>query len=84
MEVKKVFESKNQQELLAAMQANLFELCSAYLVNIFAALNNLNLRMQGCNHHVIAFHSTINAFRAKLKLWHTCAHVKNMVSFPHT
>jgi len=34
-------------QLLAAMQANFYELYTTYLVNIFAkSLNNLNLKMQ--------------------------------------
>jgi len=38
---------KRTGQLLAAMQDNLYELYTTYLVNIFATLNNLNLKMQG-------------------------------------
>jgi len=65
---------KNMQklrgQLLAAMQANFYELYTTYLVNIFATLNNLNLKMQECNHHIIAFHSSSNVFKVTLKWWH--------------
>jgi len=32
---------------------------------MFAALNTWNLKTLECNHHIIAFHSSINAFKAK-------------------
>jgi len=39
-------------QLLADMQANLYEICTVYLLNIlFATLNNLNLKI----HHIIDF-----------------------------
>jgi len=76
---------KNMQkltdQLLAAMQVNLYELYTTYLVNIFATLNNLNLKMQKCNHYIIAFHSSSNVFKVTLKWW--CIS-KSMVFFPHT
>jgi len=69
-------------QLLAAMQANLYKMYRAYLVNIFATLNNLNLEMQECYYYtIIAFHSSINVFKVTLKLWQTHIHIKNMVSF---
>jgi len=37
---------KSTGQLLAAMQVNLYELYTTYLVNIFAALNNMNVKMQ--------------------------------------
>jgi len=45
IKVKKFLEIKNLQELLATMLADLYELYSAYLVDVLAALNNLNLKM---------------------------------------
>jgi len=79
MEVK--FFAKPTGQLLAAMQVNLYELYTIYLVNIFATLNNLNLKMQECNHLIIAFHSNINVFKVTLK----CRRLyqKHGV-FPHT
>jgi len=61
---------KNMQkptgQLLEAMQVNLYELYTTYLVNIFATLNNLNSKMQDCNHHIIAFHSSNNVFKVTI------------------
>jgi len=51
------------------MQVNLYKLYTTYLVNKFATLNNLNLKMQECNHHFIAFHSSINVLKVTLKWW---------------
>jgi len=58
------------------MQVNLYELYTTYLVNIFATLiNNLNLKMQECNHHTIAFHSSSNIFKViTLKWWRLLKH----------
>jgi len=57
MEVKNM--QKPTGQLLAAMQVNFYELYTTYLVNIFVTLNNLNLKMQECNQHIIAFHSSM-------------------------
>jgi len=53
-------------QLLAAMQVNLYELYTTYLVNIFATLNNLNLKVHECNNHTVAFHSSSNVFKVTL------------------
>jgi len=48
MEVKNT--QKPTGQLSAAMQVNIYELYTTYLVNnIFATINNLNLKMQECN-----------------------------------
>jgi len=66
-------------QLLAAMQVNLYELYSTYLVNIFATLNNLNLKIQECNQHIIAFYSSMQqCFQSYTKV---VASIKNMVFF---
>jgi len=57
------------------MQVNLYALYTTYLVNMFATLNNLNLKMQECNHSSIAFKI------AALRWWHL--YQKHGVS-PHT
>ncbi|XP_067940278.1 protein FAM200A-like [Watersipora subatra] len=44
--------------------------------------HKLNLKLQGSNHHVLAFHDSIDAFKAKLVLWHTQTCTGNTVSFP--
>jgi len=53
------------------------QLYTAYLVNILATLNNLNLKMQECNHHIIAFYSSSNVFKIALKSW--CSYQKHGV-----
>jgi len=62
------------------MRFHLSELYTTYLVNIFATLNNLNLKMHEYNHS-IAFHSSVNAFKVTLKLWHL---YQKYGVFPHT
>jgi len=52
------------------MQVNFYELYTTYLVNRFATLNNLNLKIQECNHYITACHSSSNFFKATLKRWH--------------
>jgi len=79
MGVKKL--QKPTGQLLAAMQVNLYELYTTYLVNIFATLNKLNLKMQERNHVVIAFHSS-NVFKVTLKLWLIL--FKKWCLFPHS
>ncbi|XP_067933507.1 protein FAM200A-like [Watersipora subatra] len=78
LEVMKFLANKGQHEHLAAMKADNYVFETAYLVDIFASLNKLKL--QGSNRHVLAFHDSIDAFKAKLVLWHTCT--GNTVSFP--
>jgi len=59
---------KPTSQLLAAMKAHLYELYTTYIIlNIFATLNNLNLKMHECN-HIIVFYSNINVFIVTLKL----------------
>ncbi|XP_067939707.1 protein FAM200B-like [Watersipora subatra] len=81
-EVMKFLPSKGQHELLAAMKADNYAFETAYLVDIFASLNKLNLKLQGSHPHVFAFHDSIDAFKAKLVLWHTQTCTGNTVSFP--
>jgi len=78
----KPYPAKNQHagQLLAAMQVNLNYMYTTYLVNIFATLNNLNLKMQERSHHTIAFHGSGNVFKVTLKWW--CLYQKRGV-FPH-
>jgi len=58
------------------MRFHLSELYTTYLVNIFATLNNLNLKMHEYNHY-----SSVNAFKVTLKLWHL---YQKYGVFPHT
>jgi len=68
MEVKKIAKTNRPTFSSHALQVNLYELYTTYLMNIiFATLNDLNLRMQECNHHIIAFHSSSKVFKVTLK-----------------
>jgi len=53
-------------QLLAAMKVDLYKPYTTYLVNIFATLNNLNLKMQECNRHFNAFICSSNVFKFTL------------------
>jgi len=69
MKAKKICENQQAGQLLTAMQVNLNNMYTRYLVNIFATPNNLNLKMQKRSHHIIAFHSSGNVFKVTLKWW---------------
>ncbi|KAG7166562.1 Zinc finger BED domain-containing protein 5-like 27 [Homarus americanus] len=53
----------------------------AYLVDIFEALNALNLKLQGKNINIIMHHDTIRTFMAKLDLWKCRIQQGNTASF---
>ncbi|KAG7163221.1 Zinc finger BED domain-containing protein 5-like 24, partial [Homarus americanus] len=53
----------------------------AYLVDIFEALNALNLKLQGTNINIIMHHDTIRTFMAKLDLWKCRIQQGNTASF---
>ena len=52
-------------------------------MDIFEALNNLNLLLQGKNTNRINSYDTIHAFMAKLGLWHRRVQNGNVASFPN-
>ncbi|KAG7164906.1 Zinc finger BED domain-containing protein 5-like 18 [Homarus americanus] len=54
---------------------------TAYLVDIFEALNALNLKLQGTNINIIMHHDTIRTFMAKLDLWKCRIQQGNTASF---
>jgi len=80
MEVKKLLESKNQQEVVAVSQTDLHKLFTAYLV----VTKNSEPKMNEYNHQLTAFNSSINAVEAKLKLWQTLVHVKHTGLYLHS
>lgn len=59
-----------------------FELRLSFLVDIFGALNKLNLTMQGRNTNRIKDYDAISAFRAKLSLWSKRVKKGVAASFP--
>lgn len=52
---------------LVAMKVDLYELCTAYLADIFAAPNSLNLKNKKVQSSCQTFHEIISPFKAKLK-----------------
>ena len=49
----------------------------AYLCDIFAKLNQLNISLQGKDTHLLQFHDKITAFKKKLELWKTDLLINN-------
>jgi len=80
-ELKLLLEAHGKQDLLRSFTSEGFQLQLAYLVDIFQALNNLNLLMQGNNTNRISSCDNIQAFVAKLGLWHRRVQKGNAASF---
>ena len=68
-EVATFLDSQQKADLHDKFQSEGFLLSLAYLVNIFEALNAINLKLQGKNINIIMHHDVIRAFVAKLDLW---------------
>ena len=62
------FQSKH--DFLLLFQSEKFQLAMAYLLDIFEALNRLDLLLQGKNNKRIDDHNTLNSFMTKLGLWY--------------
>ncbi|XP_050801384.1 zinc finger BED domain-containing protein 5-like [Gopherus flavomarginatus] len=59
------------------------QLCKlAYIADIFAHLNNLNLSLQGKLISIFHVQDKVTAMVAKLKLWHKCLSRRELDSFP--
>ena len=81
-EVSVFLESQRKQDLLLPFQSQEFQLAMAYLVDIFEALNCLNLLLQGKNTNRMKDYDEIRTFIAKLGLWHRRVQRGNAASFP--
>ena len=81
-EVSIFLESQGKQDLLLPFQSQEFQLAMAYLVDIFEALNCLNLLLQGKNTNHMKDYDEIRTFIAKLGLWHRRVQRRNAASFP--
>ena len=81
-EVSIFLESQGKQDLLLPFQSQEFQLAMAYLVDIFEALNCLNLLLQGKNTNRMKDYDKIRTFIAKLGLWHRRVQQGNAASFP--
>ena len=80
-EVSIFLESQGKQDLLLPFQSQEFQLPMAYLVDIFEALNCLNLLLQGKNTNRMKDYDEIGTFIAKLGLWHRRVQRGNAASF---
>ena len=67
-EVATFLDSQQKADLHDKFQSEGFLLSLAYLVDIFEALNAINLKLQGKNINIIMHHDIIRAFMAKLDL----------------
>ena len=63
-------ESQGQQDLLLPFHSEEYQLAMTYLVDIFKALNCLNLLLQGKNTYRMNGYNAVHAFIEKLGLWH--------------
>ncbi|XP_029652724.1 protein FAM200B-like [Octopus sinensis] len=63
-------------------QSEGFQSSLAYLVDIFEALNALDLKLQG-KHNIHTHHDTIRTFMAKLDLWKCRIQLGNRASFSY-
>jgi len=57
--------------LLLPLWMNVFLTQLAYLCDMFAKLNQLNISLQGKDTHLLQLHDKITAFKRKLHLWKT-------------
>ena len=64
------------------MKSEHFELCLAYLVDIFEIFNQLNLRLQGKDSNLLSHCDSIHAFLAKLELYKKRVSVGKFMMFP--
>lgn len=54
-----------------------------FLTDLTVKLKELNLKLQGRNHHIASMISTVNAFKAKLTLWKSHMEKDNLSHFPN-
>ena len=76
---------KNENHALATtFEDEVFLTHLAYLCDIFAKLNQLNISLQGKDTHLLQLHDKITAFKRKLVLWKTDLLINNKEcdSFP--
>ena len=82
-ELKTFLESRGKHDILKPFLTKNFQLTLAYFVDIFDALNNLNLLLQGKKTNRLKDYDAINAFIAKLTLWIRRTKEGNATSFPN-
>ena len=75
-------ESQRQQDILLPFQSEEFQLAMAYLVDIFKALNRLNLLLQNKKTYRMNDYNAIHTFIEKLGLWYRRVQKEIAASFP--
>ncbi|XP_068224820.1 zinc finger BED domain-containing protein 5-like [Palaemon carinicauda] len=80
-EVAIFLESRQTADFHDNFQAEGFQITLVYLVDIFEALNVVNLKIHGKSINTIMHHDTIRAFMAKLNLWKCRVQPGNGASF---
>ncbi|XP_076062498.1 protein FAM200C-like [Oratosquilla oratoria] len=80
-EVEIFLDSQQKVDLYDKFQSEGFHATLAYLVDIFEALNAVNLKLQGKNINILVHHDTIRTFMAKLDLWKCRVLQGNVASF---
>ena len=80
-EVAVFLDSRKKRNLLEKFQSQGFQQSLTYLVDIFQALNALNLQLQRKNIDIIMHHDIVRSFMAKLDLWQNRIEQGNPASF---
>ncbi|XP_064098729.1 zinc finger BED domain-containing protein 5-like [Macrobrachium nipponense] len=80
-EVAIFLDSQQKADFHDNFQSEGFQITLTYLVDIFEALNPVNLKLQGKSINIITHHDTIRAFMAKLDLWKCRVQQGNVASF---
>src|SRR5258705_4214249 len=74
--------SQKINDLYDAFTNDYFIFSLAYLSDIFEALNNLNLKLQGKNSNIMSSFDAISAFIEKIQLWKSRLQAGKFSSFP--
>ena len=72
-----IFLKEENHALAITFEEEVFPTHLAYLCDIFAKLNQLNISLQGKDTHLLQLHDNITAFKRKLVLWKTDLLVNN-------
>ena len=72
-----IFLNEENHALAITFENKVFLTQLAYLCDIFAKLNQLNISLQGKDTHVLQLHDKTTAFKRKLHLWKTDLLINN-------
>ena len=72
-----IFLKEENHSLVITFEDEVFLTHLAYLCNIFAKLNQLNISLQGKGTHLLPLNDKITAFKRKLVLWKTDLLINN-------